>query len=497
MKDKRFVNLGTRNKATLWEYGSAYSFLFSRLPGTNFRIPLFLSVGEGMPNMHCHHLEVIKSQNQQTIREFEAGKMGSRFFQTLRNYYWRDMKIINRINKTDFTKDNNAVLAKKFKRIFVALLSGHTPMLMALYTTHLDVLFTRHLEAALAASGNKNLKPAVARSLLLTTPRKSFDQKEEQAIFELQRSFFRIKGPKDKTGFDRFCARADTREKFKSLARNYGWFHMEYSQAPWSMQDYIDYVWERSENVSLLSQLKDPNSSHARIIKRQKELLASIKGQLYFKKLVKFFQEFSFILDDSKVYTVKAIYRARPLFEEAGRRMGLNWNELLYFTLPEIIDLLEKNRKADKRKMIFRQKFRSVLLKDGKITTYEGAAVKKIKNLYLFEDKNDSTSIKGIIAYPGLVRGKATVINSIKDKTKFKIGDILVTHDGTAELTYFLREASAIVTNEGGMICHAAIVAREMKTPCIVGTRNATKMIKDGDIIEVDANQGKVVIIQK
>lgn len=53
----------------------------------------------------------------------------------------------------------------------------------------------------------------------------------------------------------------------------------------------------------------------------------------------------------------------------------------------------------------------------------------------------------------------------------------------------------AIVTDEGGMTCHAAIIARELKKPCIVGTKNATKIFKDGDIAEVDANIGTVNII--
>lgn len=86
---------------------------------------------------------------------------------------------------------------------------------------------------------------------------------------------------------------------------------------------------------------------------------------------------------------------------------------------------------------------------------------------------------------------------SVLDYDKFKKGDIMVTHDGSAELTIFLKKAGAIVTNEGGMICHAANIAREMKTPCIVATKFATKFIKSGDIIEVDANKGIVKKIKE
>ncbi|MEK6882791.1 MAG: PEP-utilizing enzyme, partial [Nanoarchaeota archaeon] len=58
-------------------------------------------------------------------------------------------------------------------------------------------------------------------------------------------------------------------------------------------------------------------------------------------------------------------------------------------------------------------------------------------------------------------------------------------------------KAAAFVTNDGGVTCHAAIMARELKKPCIIGTNIATKALKDGDLIEVDANNGRVIILKK
>lgn len=60
-----------------------------------------------------------------------------------------------------------------------------------------------------------------------------------------------------------------------------------------------------------------------------------------------------------------------------------------------------------------------------------------------------------------------------------------------------MKKASAIVTDEGGITCHAAIVSRELKIPCIVGCKNITKELKDGDMIEVDADKGKIRILSK
>lgn len=100
--------------------------------------------------------------------------------------------------------------------------------------------------------------------------------------------------------------------------------------------------------------------------------------------------------------------------------------------------------------------------------------------------------IEGRIAYRGIVRGKVRVIKSIIQMSKVKRGDILVSPMTTALFVPAMKKAGAIVTDEGGIICHAAIIAKELKKPCIVGTKIATKVLKDGDLVEVDAERGVV-----
>ena len=94
--------------------------------------------------------------------------------------------------------------------------------------------------------------------------------------------------------------------------------------------------------------------------------------------------------------------------------------------------------------------------------------------------------------------GTARVIDSkdSNDLTKisnhFHKGDIIVASMTQPNLLFLIKKAAGIVTDEGGMVSHAALVAREFKIPCIVGTKNATQVFKDGDRIEVDANKGIV-----
>ncbi len=79
-----------------------------------------------------------------------------------------------------------------------------------------------------------------------------------------------------------------------------------------------------------------------------------------------------------------------------------------------------------------------------------------------------------------------------EDMAKLQQGDVLVSVATNPALLPAMKKASAIVTNMGGLTCHAAIVSRELGIPCVIGTKIATKWLKDGDKIEVDANTGIV-----
>lgn len=112
-----------------------------------------------------------------------------------------------------------------------------------------------------------------------------------------------------------------------------------------------------------------------------------------------------------------------------------------------------------------------------------------------FNEEHDKI-LKGTIAYPWKVVGRCRVFISYKG-ARIEKGDILVT--GMTEPGYLplMKKAEAFVTDGGWLLCHAAIIARELKKPCIIGTKFATKVLKDGDIVEVDADNGVVRILQK
>lgn len=110
-------------------------------------------------------------------------------------------------------------------------------------------------------------------------------------------------------------------------------------------------------------------------------------------------------------------------------------------------------------------------------------------------DSNAKT-IQGVSAMTGKVIGNVKVVLSRNDFHKLDDGDILVTSMTRPEFTQVLSKVSAIITNEGGITCHAAIIARELKKPCVIGTKIATKVLKDGNKVEVDADSGIIKILE-
>lgn len=120
------------------------------------------------------------------------------------------------------------------------------------------------------------------------------------------------------------------------------------------------------------------------------------------------------------------------------------------------------------------------------------------QHLELERVKDESIQeMRGTVAFPGCVQGKVKIIDGSRDIEKITEGDILVTQMTNPKYVPAIKVSAAIVTDEGGALCHAAIVARELKKPCIIGTKVATQVLHDGDLIEVDANNGIVRIIER
>ncbi|RMF55579.1 hypothetical protein D6745_01745, partial [Candidatus Woesearchaeota archaeon] len=193
-------------------------------------------------------------------------------------------------------------------------------------------------------------------------------------------------------------------------------------------------------------------------------------------------------------------YYIIPLINEISRRTKENVYDIgLYYLIEDIKNLLagkplSKEAKEQRKKCFLGLwKNKKLIFESG--DKAEEIAKKELGELYKIPRTN---KLKGHVANPGRTTGVARILESnnvqqLRELRKtFKKGEILITQMTQPNVMDIASKASAIVTDEGGMLSHAAIISREFKIPCIVGTHFATETIKDGDLVEVDANKGIV-----
>ena len=185
-------------------------------------------------------------------------------------------------------------------------------------------------------------------------------------------------------------------------------------------------------------------------------------------------------------------FAAKKFMNILAERLRLTLEEINYLTPPEVLGVL-KGKNISKTEIRSRITSNYVLMSTSKvINLFTGQRnIKKIIEKQLQNDDEDSSKIiKGIVGSRGKARGVVKIIRHSVSLSKIKDGDILVAVTTHPEYVPAMKKSAAIVTDEGGITSHAAIVARELGKPCIVAAKNATRVLKDGDRIEVDAFRG-------
>lgn len=193
------------------------------------------------------------------------------------------------------------------------------------------------------------------------------------------------------------------------------------------------------------------------------------------KKLMEEMQELVYFRTARTDVFYELLFLSRPILKRVGELYNISFPELKRYSVQSLIE--GKPRRYD-----------------GNFTLacYENESYIGEEPVLTEEGVNKLDFVKGTIAHKGVTQGAAKIILLVSELDKVKDGDILVTQMTFPNYITAMTRAVAFVTDEGGITCHAAIVAREMKKPGIIGTKIATKIFKDEDIIEVDANKGIV-----
>jgi phosphohistidine swiveling domain-containing protein len=232
--------------------------------------------------------------------------------------------------------------------------------------------------------------------------------------------------------------------------------------------------------------------------KETEKIIKELKFNEQEKLIIRIAKEYVFLRTFRMNAYIKSGFIARPFLTELAKRINLDFFDLVYLTSQEIENFFGKNKVIPKKIIEERKKAFGFLLSKGEEITFSGKDLEKYRKKYFPEaEEKEIQSFEGTMASKGDVRGAVKIIKSVMDLAKVNKGDILVAPMTTPDMVPAMEKAAAFVTDEGGILCHAAIVSREMGKPCIIGTKIATKVLKDGDIVEVDATNGVVKIIKR
>lgn len=191
------------------------------------------------------------------------------------------------------------------------------------------------------------------------------------------------------------------------------------------------------------------------------------------------------------------------MFEKLSRQFDVSLEDLGGYSLHELIELFE-----GKQILTVDLKQRSTYItcaQHGEVEIITGESAKKLITDFWKQKETAADTVKGSVANKGHAEGRARVIKyefgdfqgMKKQIGLMQKGEILIAETTSPEYMIACKLAAAIITDQGGLMTHAAIVSRELGIPCIVATENATDLIQTGDLIHVDAHTGVVTILEK
>jgi len=282
---------------------------------------------------------------------------------------------------------------------------------------------------------------------------------------------------------------------FTKHIKHWSWITFNvYNRIGWDKKAFEErtkelYSLNRKERIQYL------DSYGVRIQEKQEHLYKSI----HFSDTEKLLLQTTCKYGEAKEYRKNCILLYSYAIYHLAKEYAKRWNttpERILYALPE--ELIEETFPTIENTILQRMR-KCVLLSESGTTRFlmDKDADRFVATTKIGQPILPKTTLKGMPAYAGKVVGKACIVNTIDQADKLNKGDILISTATYPELLPAMKRAAAIVTDEGGITCHAAIVSRELQIPCVIGTQCATKVVSDGDLIEVFADEGRVNIIKK
>lgn len=258
-------------------------------------------------------------------------------------------------------------------------------------------------------------------------------------------------------------------------AQQFAWISSSYHLGtPLTSDDFVQMRGEQDGEAVL---------ERMRLEEERKESVLSLLEQTLLPEemaLVRAMQEIIFLRNYQKETVNECQYLSEPFLKSVAKSLGMDWDRFLKHSPDELlngVDIGQRNEWA-------------IILDDGDCFVTENVEQFALPEQTV--DRPSGGSVVGSPASPGVAQGTVRVVLHKDDLNNFVPGEVLVTTMTSIDYVHAMRHAAAVVTDEGGITCHAAIFSREVGVPCVIGTRNATAVFRTGDVVEVNADSGRV-----
>ena len=270
----------------------------------------------------------------------------------------------------------------------------------------------------------------------------------------------------------------ELKKEFEAHLQQFGWLELiNYIGTPLSLERLL-------EQLNHLSQKEHKKTTH--------------NLSQNFRHILEIATDIGYVRQGAAEYSSIFHFKLITFLEKTTQKIGLTYREMLNLVPQEIADGLSgaKSRKelyalVEKRKnynwLVYSEEETERL-----VVIDDPAQIEELYRRVVPTVDPNTTMLTGQVGNKGKATGRATVIMATDDFPKFIEGGVLITTMTTPDFVILMQKSKAIVTDIGGMLSHASIVSRELNKPCVIGTKFATQVFKDGDLVEVDAEMGIV-----
>lgn len=464
-----------------------YGRIIEKMGGSSYFYDVLWIYENGVAKLHYYRGDFEKGINFLTNKAVNkpewAEECNNKIIQSNQDYF----KFAKQIANLDLGDLTDQELVSIFNQLIKLQRLAHNYGQVTTWLIDADKqLFSNYLVELIKSKVNRQSQVAKIFSLLTSPEKPSFTQLEYQESLKIALDI----------AYKTKLVKSDLSRNKKIINhwKKYLWIYYNY-EGPALEPDYfvevIKVLTKENSYAKIKKMLLDSKNKFIEIKKQRKQIFVKLGLNAKEKQLFDIARDIVWLKAYRKDCMYYGCYVLDRINQEIARRLNITLKQTRFLSYHEMEETLI-NKQTDQSKLDERYVYSVIYTNSKEFRIHSGKNAQVFLQTHKFEaiDNTELAEIKGMCACPGKACGVVKIIETSEDMIKMNQGDILLSETTYPALVPAMKKAAAIVTNVGGLTCHAAIVSRELKIPCIVGTKVATKVFHDGDFVEVDANKG-------